>query len=147
MRLPNIPAIKTMKSAQHTARSPFFASPPSVQNRQGRNGIPGRPFGVVGDTGFSPAIGSTLAIRDVCRAGEAGLFRCQFDGQRLVELGIASLPGTLEEALDELEKDEVVRTALGEHVYEAFMRAKRAEWNEYRIQVTDWELNRYLEAL
>jgi glutamine synthetase len=70
-----------------------------------------------------------------------------FNNRRLAELHIASLPGTLEEALDELEKDEVVRAALGDHVYGAFMRAKRAEWNEYRIQVTDWELNRYLETL
>lgn len=69
------------------------------------------------------------------------------DNQQLAELGIASLPGTLEEALDELEKDEVIKAALGEHTYEAFMRAKRAEWNEYRIQVTDWEVNRYLEML
>ena len=70
-----------------------------------------------------------------------------FDDRRLAELGIVSLPGTLEKALDELEKDEVVKAVLGDHVYEAFMRAKRAEWDEYRIQVTDWELNRYLEAL
>ena len=70
-----------------------------------------------------------------------------FDHRRLAELNIASLPGTLEEALDELEKDEVVKGALGDHAYKAFMRAKRTEWDEYRIQVTDWELNRYLEAL
>lgn len=70
-----------------------------------------------------------------------------FDDRRLAELSIASLPGTLEEALDELEKNEVIKTALGDHAYKAFMRAKRAEWDEYRIQVTDWELNRYLEAL
>ena len=70
-----------------------------------------------------------------------------FDDRRLAELGIISLPGTLEEALDELEEDEVIKTALGEHAYEAFMRAKRVEWDEYRIQVTDWELNRYLETL
>jgi glutamine synthetase len=53
----------------------------------------------------------------------------------------------LARALDELEKDEVIRDALGEHAYEAFIRAKRAEWDEYRIQVTDWELERYLESL
>ncbi len=70
-----------------------------------------------------------------------------FDDRRQAELGIASLPGTLEEALDELEKDETIKEALGEHAYTAFMRAKRAEWDEYRIQVTDWELNRYLETL
>ena len=41
----------------------------------------------------------------------------------------------------------MIQQALGEHAYRAFMRAKRAEWDEYRIQVTDWELNRYLETL
>lgn len=70
-----------------------------------------------------------------------------FNDSRLRELGIATLPGTLEEALNELERDEVIQQALGEHAYKAFMRAKRAEWDEYRIQVTDWELNRYLETL
>jgi len=69
------------------------------------------------------------------------------DGRRLAELGIASLPGTLEEALDELEDDEVIKAALGDHAYEAFTRAKRAEWDQFRIQVTDWELKRYLETL
>ena len=70
-----------------------------------------------------------------------------FDGRRLAELNIESLPGTLEEALDEMEKNKVVKAALGKHAYSAFMRAKRAEWDEYRIQVTDWELARYLEIL
>ena len=54
------------------------------------------------------------------------------------------LPGTLEEALDELAKDSVVTAALGEHIYTAYDRAKRAEWDDYRIHVTDWELERYL---
>jgi glutamine synthetase len=70
-----------------------------------------------------------------------------FDDARLRELDIATLPGTLKEAIDELEKDEVLQQALGEHAYQAFVRAKKAEWDEYRIQVTDWELNRYLETL
>jgi glutamine synthetase len=71
----------------------------------------------------------------------------KFSLAKLAELGIQRLPGTLEEALDEMEKDEVVRSALGERVCETFVRAKRAEWEEYRIQVTDWEINRYLERL
>ncbi len=54
------------------------------------------------------------------------------------------LPGTLEEALNELAKDEVVRCALGEHVYEVYDRAKRAEWDEYRIHVSRWEVDRYM---
>ncbi len=61
--------------------------------------------------------------------------------------GIQQLPGTLGEALGELEKDEVLKNALGRHVYEAFMRAKRAEWDEYRIRVSQWEIDRYLENI
>jgi len=67
--------------------------------------------------------------------------------ERLRELSIGLLPGTLEEALDELAKDEVVRGALGEHAYQAFTRARREEWDAYRIQVTEWEIRRYLEVL
>ncbi len=70
-----------------------------------------------------------------------------FSEGQLDELGITCLPGTLEEALAELEKDSVIQEALGSHAYEAFMRAKWAEWNDYRIQVTDWELKRYLETI
>jgi glutamine synthetase len=51
----------------------------------------------------------------------------------------------LSEALDELRRDKVIQDALGPVVYDAFMRAKTAEWNEYRIHVTDWEVERYLE--
>jgi glutamine synthetase len=56
------------------------------------------------------------------------------------------LPGTLEEALDELGDDEVLRAALGEHIYEVYDRAKRLEWDDYRIRVTEWELDRYLRT-
>ena len=68
------------------------------------------------------------------------------DAAERAKMGISSLPGSLSEALDELEKDDVVRAALGENVYEAFVRAKWAEWDEFRINVTDWEVERYLEA-
>jgi glutamine synthetase len=60
--------------------------------------------------------------------------------------GVKELPGSLAEALDELDKDGVLRAALGEVTYEAFSRAKRAEWDEYRINVTDFEIERYLET-
>ncbi len=60
------------------------------------------------------------------------------------ELGIGNLPGSLQEALDELERDEVIKNALGPHTYERFMEAKRIEWDDYRLQVHDWELKQYL---
>jgi glutamine synthetase len=57
---------------------------------------------------------------------------------------IDELPRDLHEALNELEKDDVVRGALGPHIYERFVEAKREEWQEYIGQVSEWELNRYL---
>lgn len=65
------------------------------------------------------------------------------DGERR-ELGIVSLPGNLEEALNELAKDRVIADALGPHVMERYMEAKRIEWNRYRIQVHPWEIEEYL---
>ena len=57
---------------------------------------------------------------------------------------IDELPRDLHEALDELAKDDVIRDALGPHIYERFVEAKREEWQEYIGQVSEWELNRYL---
>lgn len=57
---------------------------------------------------------------------------------------IDELPRDLHEALNELEKDDVIRAALGEHIYERFVEAKRGEWQDYIGQVSEWELNRYL---
>ncbi|HEU4743104.1 MAG TPA: type I glutamate--ammonia ligase [Meiothermus sp.] len=57
---------------------------------------------------------------------------------------VRELPGTLREALEALQKDRVVRSALGEHAYEHFLRAKRVEWDSYRIAVHKWELDQYL---
>jgi glutamine synthetase len=61
-------------------------------------------------------------------------------------LGLQILPGSLEQALDELENDTVIRDALGPHVYERFSQGKKAEWNDYRLEVTDWELHKYLNT-
>ncbi len=60
------------------------------------------------------------------------------------KLGIEAIPGTLFEAVGELEKDEFVRETLGRHVSEKYIEAKKAEWAYYRSQVTDWEINQYL---
>jgi glutamine synthetase len=74
---------------------------------------------------------------------EESLF--EMDASTIAAKGIKELPGTLGEALDELERDEVVRDALGDHVLTHFIEAKRAEWDEYRTQVSEWEVDRYLE--
>ncbi len=66
--------------------------------------------------------------------------------EELKARNIRQLPGSLYEALDELAKNDVIRHGIGEEMFSTFMRAKRAEWDEYRIFVTDWEKERYLET-
>jgi glutamine synthetase len=61
--------------------------------------------------------------------------------------GIATLPTGLDEALDVMEASSLVREALGEHVFEYFLRNKRKEWDDYKVQVTPWELQRFLGTL
>ena len=61
------------------------------------------------------------------------------------KMGVGSLPGSLAEALNELAKDTVIVNALGPVVYEAFARAKWEEWDDFRLRVTDYEIERYLE--
>ena len=60
------------------------------------------------------------------------------------EAGVATLPGNLGEALDELAADEVMQEALGEHITRHFLEAKRIEWDIYRTQVHQWETEQYL---
>jgi glutamine synthetase len=62
------------------------------------------------------------------------------------KMGVGELPGSLAEALTELEKDSVLKAALGPSVYEAFARAKWEEWDDFRLRVTDYEIERYLEV-
>lgn len=57
---------------------------------------------------------------------------------------IEEIPGTLIEALHYMEEDDFVKETLGEHVFEKYIAAKKEEWNRYRCQVTDWEINEYL---
>jgi glutamine synthetase len=61
--------------------------------------------------------------------------------------GIGTLPASLLEAILLTEKSEIVRQALGEHVFEAFIQNKKIEWENYRAQVTEYELKKYLPIL
>mgnify|MGYP000807037046 CR=1 FL=1 len=60
------------------------------------------------------------------------------------KLGIESLPGDLEQAVEELEKDDYIKNVLGRHITEKYLEAKKAEWADYRAQVTEWEIEKYL---
>jgi len=63
------------------------------------------------------------------------------------DLGIKSLPGSLIEAVTLCEKSELVREALGEHVFREFIGNKHLEWDRYRTHVSDFEINEYLPLL
>ena len=68
------------------------------------------------------------------------------DGERRA-MGIAPLPTNLSQAIRRMEESELVAETLGEHVFDFVLRNKRAEWLEYRSQVTPFELERYLPVL
>jgi glutamine synthetase len=76
---------------------------------------------------------------------ERNLYHLTADERR--ERGIVSLPETLGEAIEELAQSDLVRTALGDHIFANYVRLKRQEWDEYRVQVTEWEKEKYLAAL
>jgi glutamine synthetase len=63
------------------------------------------------------------------------------------EKGIDSLPGSLIEAVHCLEKSDIIREALGEHIFKKFIDNKKVEWDEYRTQITDYEIRRYFPLL
>ncbi|MEN6329788.1 MAG: type I glutamate--ammonia ligase [Methanobacteriaceae archaeon] len=67
------------------------------------------------------------------------------DEAGLEEMGIGTLPSSLWEAYHALEKDEVIKSALGEHIYPRFYDLKRKEWDDYRIQVFRYEQEKYLQ--
>ena len=55
-----------------------------------------------------------------------------------------SLPADLHEAVECLKSDDFIREILGEHIYDKYIEAKEAEWNDYRAAVTQWEIDEYL---
>ncbi|MEX2784881.1 type I glutamate--ammonia ligase [Streptococcus sp. H49] len=61
------------------------------------------------------------------------------------EVGIIDLPSTLHNALKALQEDEVIKAALGEHIYINFLEAKRIEWASYATFVSQWEVDNYLD--
>lgn len=103
-----------------------------------------------------PSCNPYLAIAVCLRAGLDGISKgieppppCNrniyaMDAAERESLGIGSLPRNLAEALDELARDEVVRDALGPHIFKNYLEAKKAEWERYRVRVHNWEVDEYL---
>ncbi|MFB6109965.1 MAG: glutamine synthetase family protein, partial [Halodesulfurarchaeum sp.] len=104
-----------------------------------------------------PSANPYLAIAVMLRAGLDGIEKgleapdpvreniYKFDEEKRAEYDIQTLPENLSAAVDALAEDEVIRDALGEHVTEKFIEAKRQEFDEFNRDVTQWELDRYLE--
>jgi glutamine synthetase len=76
---------------------------------------------------------------------EKNLYHLAPDERR--RLGIEQLPATLGEAVELTAESELVLRTLGEHMFNRFVEIKRQEWEDYRVQVTQWELDRYLPVL
>ncbi len=76
---------------------------------------------------------------------ETNLYHLTAEQRR--ERGIVSLPETLGEAIDELSQSELMKKALGPHIFDRYVELKRKEWDEYRVQLTQWEMEKYLAVL
>jgi glutamine synthetase len=106
-----------------------------------------------------PACNPYLAFACVLSAGLAGIEEGyelpddvvenlnELSPEELAARGVTALPGSLSDALSQMEKSPLIRETLGDHVFEWFLRNKRAEWADYKTHVTQFELDRYLPRL
>jgi len=69
----------------------------------------------------------------------------EFDDKKLAEKSIGTLPHSLWEAVLEMQKAPVIMDALGPHSGPKYVEAKKQEWDEYRLQVTPWEMKKYYD--
>lgn len=104
-----------------------------------------------------PSANPYLALAVICKAGLEGIkdkeeipneindniYEMTLEERQ--DLGIGDLPSTLHTALKALREDTVIQDALGKHIYRQFLNSKQIEWDIYRQQVSEWELNQYLE--
>ncbi len=106
-----------------------------------------------------PACNPYLAFAALLHAGLEGIERgyklpdemttnlYRLTPEERTKSGIESLPGSLGEAVEELASSTLLEKALGDHIFSRYVELKRREWDEYRVQVSEWELERYLAAL
>jgi len=105
-----------------------------------------------------PACNPYLAFAVMLRAGLDGIKNdltppepveediYSLDVESLVQKNIDILPTSLAEALDALKKDKVLQDVLGEHLFERYIDVKTKEWDEFKKQVTNWEIDTYLDT-
>lgn len=71
----------------------------------------------------------------------------EFNDEKLSARSIAKLPASLNEAMAEIEKGKIVKNTFGDYTWKRYLEAKKAEWDDFRISVTNWEVDRYLETV
>ncbi|MGN1275255.1 MAG: type I glutamate--ammonia ligase, partial [Thermoguttaceae bacterium] len=103
-----------------------------------------------------PTCNPYLALAVVLRAGLDGIRRkltppasvdkniYQMTPAEREEAGVDSLPGGLKRAIEAMDRDKLIRETLGEHAYSQYKAAKEREWDDYRVQVHEWEVKNYL---
>jgi glutamine synthetase len=103
-----------------------------------------------------PACNPYLAIAAVLSAGLDGIENkiqppaptdkniFEMTEEERTKEGIEALPGSLEEAIKEMSKSELVRQVLGDHIFYKYIEAKNKEWDEYRTKISKWEIDQYL---
>ncbi len=69
----------------------------------------------------------------------------QLDENSIAKKHIDTLPSSLYEALNAMEEDGIIRETLGNYLFERYVSIKRREWDEFKVQVTEWEINKYLD--
>ena len=82
---------------------------------------------------------------ELCDPTEADIY--EMSGKERDKRGITTLPGNLSEAIKLTEESDLVRDALGDHIFEKFMENKKMEWDRYRTHVSQYELDQYLSIL
>lgn len=104
-----------------------------------------------------PTTNPYLAIATILQAGLDGIDNeispgdpvqediYEFTEEKRKKYNIKTLPENLSEAIEALEKDKTIKSALGPHITEKFIQAKRSEWNSYKAHVSRWEIEHYLE--
>jgi glutamine synthetase len=105
-----------------------------------------------------PSANPYLALIAIIAAGMDGVERelelpqpiryniFDLSAEERAKMNIKELPGNLFQALSFLEKDDIIKNALGEHIYSHFLNIKRDEWLQYSTQVTDWDLKEYYDV-
>ena len=101
------------------------------------------------DPSCNPYLAFTLMLRAGLSGMESSLDLPPAAEEELYEVSnrrrhLTTLPVTLHEALDEFQESDLARDALGLHLFERFLEAKRLEWEDYLLVVSPWELDRYL---